>query len=119
MVRGFVWFQGWNDMYDEDARVHARTTRASHRGCTPNTPPRLPVIIGELGNGGPEASDKMPPFAPRNRRRVAAGAAGNVKFISTSAFARPKDESPNVGHGQLVWKCGELFSDRRCAGARR
>ena len=24
---------------------------------------------------------------------------GNVKFISTTAFARPKEQSPNVGHG--------------------
>ena len=24
---------------------------------------------------------------------------GNVKFISTTAFARPKEQSPNIGHG--------------------
>ena len=24
---------------------------------------------------------------------------GNVKFISTTTFARPKEQSPNVGHG--------------------
>ena len=24
---------------------------------------------------------------------------GTVKFVSTTAFARPKEESPNVGHG--------------------
>ena len=62
--------------------------------------PRLPVIIGELGNGGPEASDKM--LAIRAAQQAAASRPelqGNVKFISTTAFARPKDESPNVGHG--------------------
>ena len=24
---------------------------------------------------------------------------GTVKFVSTTAFARPKEDSPNVGHG--------------------
>ena len=24
---------------------------------------------------------------------------GTVKFVSTTAFARPKEQSPNVGHG--------------------
>ena len=98
VVRGFVWFQGWNDMYDEDARaqyednlVHLIDVRAEY-----NTP-RLPVIIGELGNGGPDASDKM--LAIRAAQQAAATRPelkGNVKFISTTAFARLKTESPSA-----------------------
>ena len=102
VVRGFVWFQGWNDMYDEDARAQYEDNLVHLIGdvrAEYNTP-RLPVIIGELGNGGLEASDKM--LAIRAAQQAASSRPelqGNVKFISTTAFARPKDESPNVGHG--------------------
>ena len=71
VVRGFVWFQGWNDMYDEDARAQYEDNLVHLIGdvrAEYNTP-RLPVIIGELGNGGPEATTRCSPFAPRNRRQ--------------------------------------------------
>ena len=60
----------------------------------------MPVVIGELGNGGPEADGNMLAF-----RKAQAAAAelpefkGNVLFVKTTDFARPAEESPNVGHG--------------------
>jgi hypothetical protein len=101
-IAGFVWFQGWNDMFTagapdayEDNMVNLiKDVRAAWKS------PALPVIIGELGNGGPDASDKM------KKIRLAQAAAaqrpengGNVRFVSTTAFARPKELSPNSGHG--------------------
>ena len=43
--------------------------------------PDLPVVVGALGNGGPDARGKK------------------VAFIKTAHFARDKDQSPNTGHG--------------------
>ena len=101
-IAGFIWFQGWNDMFNKDALeqyednlVHLiKDVRKEYRK------PKLPVVIGELGNGGLKAGKNM--LAIRAAQKAASGRkelAGNVKFISTTAFARPKEESPNVGHG--------------------
>ena len=62
--------------------------------------PKLPVVIGELGNGGPQAGANM--LAIRAAQKAAAERKelrGNVIFVPTTAFARPKEQSPNVGHG--------------------
>ena len=56
--------------------------------------------IGELGNGGPKGGKNM--LAIRAAQNAAAErkeVGGRVKFVSTTTFARPKEESPNVGHG--------------------
>ena len=101
-IAGFIWFQGWNDMGEEDARkqyednlVHLITdVRAKYNK------PRLPVVIGELGNGGPQAGKNM--LAIRAAQKAAADRrelGGNVSFVSTTAFARAKEHSPNVTHG--------------------
>ncbi len=101
-IAGFIWFQGWNDMGEEEAReqyednlVHLITdVRAKFKNR------RLPVVIGELGNGGPQAGNNM--LAIRTAQKAAAERnelGGNVSFVPTTAFARPKEDSPNVGHG--------------------
>ena len=42
---------------------------------------------------------------------------GRVSFVQTTAFARPKEESPNVGHGHHWFgNAGKLLSDRGCLG---
>ena len=101
-VAGFVWFQGWNDMFNEQALseyeenlVHlVNDVRHDLRE------PELPFLIGELGNGGPEASKNM--LAIRAAQKAAAARSeigGHAAFVSTTAFARPAEQSPNVGHG--------------------
>ena len=101
-LAGFVWLQGWNDMVDplavdeyEDNLVNLiKDVRAA--GNVPN----LPVVIGELGNGGHDAGKKM--HAIRKAQAAAAAYAefeGTVTFVSTTDFARPATESPNTGHG--------------------
>ena len=62
--------------------------------------PKLPVVIGELGNGGLKVGKNM--LAIRAAQKAATDREEfdeTVKFVSTTAFARPKEESPNVGHG--------------------
>ncbi len=101
-IAGFIWFQGWNDMFNKEALadyeanlVHLiKDVRAEFNA------PKLPVVIGELGNGGPQGGANM--LAIRAAQKAAAERKelrGNVKFVSTTAFARPKEQSPNVGHG--------------------
>ncbi|MCA9247611.1 MAG: hypothetical protein KDA42_10860 [Planctomycetales bacterium] len=100
---GLVWFQGWNDAFGPE------TARAEYEQNLVNLildirdefhSPHLPTVIGELGNGGENAGDRI-----QEIRRAQAAAAvrkelrGNVAFVKTTAFARPAEESPNTGHG--------------------
>jgi len=101
-ITGFIWFQGWNDMFDKDALAEYETnlTHLIKDVRKEYNKPKLPVIIGELGNGGPKAGENM--LAIRAAQKAAAARKefdGTVKFVSTTAFARPKENSPNVGHG--------------------
>ena len=62
--------------------------------------PNLPVVIGELGNGGPKAGKNM--LAIRRAQAQAAARPkfkGTVAFVKTSQFARPAENSPNKSHG--------------------
>jgi len=98
-LAGFVWFQGWNDMFNKDALAEyeqnlvnlAADIRAEFKS------PKLPIVIGELGNMGPDAGKNMKTI--RAAQKAAAGRIENSLFVSTTAFARPKELSPNVGHG--------------------
>ena len=58
---------------------------------------QLPVVIGETGNMGEEAGDNMKQI--RLAQKDAAQQLDNAVFVKTTQFARPKEESPNVGHG--------------------
>lgn len=101
-LAGFVWFQGWNDMFDEQGRqeYEQNLVHLIHDVRRELKVPKLPVVIGELGNGGPKAGEKM--LAIRNAQLRAAMRPefkGSVAFVQTTDFARPAKESPNVGHG--------------------
>ncbi len=96
---GFVWFQGWNDMFDKDALAEyeenllhlATDVRKEFQQ------PALPIIIGELGNGGPKAGKNM--LDIRAAQKAASARIDGALFVSTTAFARPAELSPNTGHG--------------------
>ena len=98
-IAGFVWFQGWNDMctkpaipeYPQNLVNLVADIRKEYKL------PRLPVVIGELGNGGPKASGNMAAF--RKAQRDGAGRIDGAVFVETHDFARPAKLSPNVGHG--------------------
>ena len=99
-LSGFVWFQGWNDMFDDKAlkEYEANLINLVKDVRREFRQPDLPVVIGELGNGGPEAGKNM--LAIRAAQKAAAKALGpNTAFVQTTQFARPAKESPNVGHG--------------------
>jgi len=99
-LAGFVWMQGWNDMINKEATaeyadnlVHlAKDIRAEFKS------PKLPMVIGELGNGGPaKAGSGMQLF--RTEQKRGAERIDRAVFVETHTFARDKDLSPNRGHG--------------------
>ena len=99
---GFVWFQGWNDMVDEPARAEYEENLVNLildvRSAL--SVPDLPVVIGELGNGGPDASEPMLEIRRAQAAAAASPRVGDaVAFVETSSFARPAADSPNTGHG--------------------
>ena len=101
-ISGFVWMQGWNDMFNEDAlaEYEQNLVHLVHDVRKHFDQPKLPVVIGELGNGGEKAGKNM--LAIRAAQRSAASRKkfiGNVAFVPTAEFARPADQSPNVSHG--------------------
>ena len=99
-LSGFVWLQGWNDMFDDEAlkEYEANLINFVKDVRKEFGQPDLPVVIGELGNGGPKAGKNM--LAIRTAQKAATAALGpNTAFVQTTQFARPAKESPNVGHG--------------------
>ncbi|MED5586214.1 MAG: sialate O-acetylesterase [Verrucomicrobiota bacterium] len=101
-LTGFFWFQGWNDMFDDQARASyeqnlVHLIQDLRRDLQF---PGMPVVVGELGNGGQDAGQSMKMIRAAQAaacRRPELG--GNVRFVKTTDFARPARESPNVGHG--------------------
>ena len=91
---GFVWFQGWNDMFTEGGEaayaanlVHLAADVRKALGV-----PDLPIVVGETGNAGSASfreqqrigTERLP--APR-------------AFVPTRAFLRAPEDSPNTTHG--------------------
>ncbi|MEM9021569.1 MAG: sialate O-acetylesterase [Planctomycetota bacterium] len=100
VLAGFIWMQGWNDMIDErataeyaDNLVHlARDIRAEFEA------PDLPIVVGELGNGG-EARPGSGMARFRSQQRLGTSRIERAVFVPTHRFARDREQSPNVGHG--------------------
>jgi len=87
---GFVWFQGWNDMFDPDFLANygkhmANFIRDVRKDLkTPN----LPFVIGQMGQNGPDgASDKMQKIKDAQASMEAIPEfKGNVKVVRTDVF---------------------------------
>lgn len=99
-ICGFVWMQGWNDMISKEATEEyaenlvnlAKDVRAEFKS------PNLPMVIGELGNEGPaKEGSGMDNF--RKAQRAGAEKIPHALFVPTTSCARPKELSPNTGHG--------------------
>ncbi len=98
-MAGFVWQQGWNDMctkpaipeYAQNLVNLVKDLRKEFK--TPN----MPVVVGELGNGGPVTKGDM--FEFRKAQEAGTKQIKNALFIHTTDFARPPELSPNPGHG--------------------
>ncbi len=103
VISGFVWMQGWNDMISQEATAEYSTNLVHliHDVRAATGQPRLPVVVGELGNGGRQGiSPGMKAFRAAQKAACERPEfSGTVLFVPTAEFARPADLSPNVGHG--------------------
>lgn len=99
-LAGFIWQQGWNDMVDKDATAEyaANLVLLAKDIRTEFKSPKLPFVVGELGNGGPaKPSGGMETF--RKAQREGTNRIKYAVFVETASFARPAELSPNTGHG--------------------
>ncbi len=94
VLTGMVWFQGWNDMF-QDGAIDVYGDNLTHLVRDVRKAldaPRLPVVIGETGNGNEALRTQQAQAAGRKDIQPAA-------FAATHDFLRPKEQSPNVTHG--------------------
>ena len=87
---GFVWFQGWNDMFDEDfldnyGKHMANFIRDVRKDLKA---PNLPFVIGQMGQNGPDgASDRMQIIKDAQASMDSIPEfKGNVKVVKTDVF---------------------------------
>ncbi len=102
VISGFVWQQGWNDMVKDEFidEYENNLINLIHDVRKEWNTPDLPVVVGELGNGGPDASEQMKKFRAAQRSAVERPEFnGTVRFVETSQYARAANDSPNTGHG--------------------
>ena len=98
-VVGFGWHQGWNDRVNDkfNAEYETNMVHFIHDIRKDLGVPALPFVIAETGMGGPEETH------PRALSLMKAQAAvaehkefqGNVAFVKTTGFWRPKEQSPS------------------------
>lgn len=93
-LAGFIWFQGWNDMYVDggidayaDNLVHLAADLRAHFDD-----PDLPIVVGETGNAG---NDRFREQQRLGTERIPSPSA----FVQTRSFLQKPEDSPNQGHG--------------------
>jgi hypothetical protein len=95
-LTGFVWFQGWNDMFTEGAlEAYAENLKNLVRDVRDELDaPGLPFVVGQTGNANNEAL-----WGAQEAATLAPEFAGSAKYVPTRAFLRKPEDSPNKGHG--------------------
>jgi hypothetical protein len=99
-IAGFVWMQGWNDMVSKDATIEydANLVNLAKDVREEFGLPELPIVVGELGNGG-AANEGSGMALFREAQRRGTKKIEHTVFVPTAEFARPAEMSPNTGHG--------------------
>ncbi len=108
-LAAFVWMQGWNDMCTPDAIPEYADNLVNLVNDVRKElrVPNLPAIIGELGNGGPQATGNMAAF--RKAQQQGTGRIENAAFVFTHDFARDPALSPCTGHGHHWYANAESY----------
>ncbi len=108
-IAGFVWQQGWNDMCTPPAipEYAQNLVNLAHDIRKEFKVPDLPVVVGELGNGGPVENGAM--FEFRRAQEAGTRQIKNAIFVKTTDFARPPELSPNPGHGHHWYGNAESY----------
>ncbi len=109
-IKGFVWMQGWNDMCTEQAvpEYAENLVNLAKDIRREFNVPELPIVIGELGNGGAaKPGSGMQRF--REAQKIGAESIENALFVRTQDSARPPELSPNIGHGHHWYGNAESY----------
>jgi len=88
-IAGFVWFHGWNDMLEPDmAKEYAENLANLIRDVRKELGvPNLPVVVGQMGQEGPEASGAITVIkAAQASVETLPEFKGNVKAVKTDVF---------------------------------
>lgn len=97
-IVGFGWHQGWNDRVDNQCNAEYEKNMANFiRDIRKDLKvPNLPFVIAETGMGGFEEKNSRALSLMKAQAAVAEYPEfkGNVAFVGTKAFWRPRDESP-------------------------
>ena len=114
VVRGFLWFQGWNDMYGPFPPQYAKNMENLIRDVRKDLKaPNLPVVIGLMGqNGFKEAQGNMAIVkAAQASMNDVADFKGNVKAIPTDIYwdKAANEAFPNWRKNSEQWQ--KLGSD--------
>ncbi len=91
-ISGFVWFQGWNDQYNEYWLSYEKNMANFIRDVRREFKvPGLPFVIGQMGNGG--QVEEIPEGSPRDVIKKAQAAVaeypefrGNVVCVKTDQY---------------------------------
>ena len=94
-LAGFVWFQGWNDMYVDGALdAYAENLSNLVKDVREElNAPALPFVVGQTGNADNEAlweGQKAATLRPEFK--------GQAMYVPTRSFLRDPEQSPNRGH---------------------
>ncbi len=101
-LSGFVWFQGWNDAINGGLRAEyeknlinlAKDLRRDLGA------PKMPFIVGELGQGGPD--DKSGPTTQmRDAQRNAVKAVGDAAYVPTGKYMKVGAKGYDGGYHYL------------------
>jgi hypothetical protein len=108
-IAGFYWQQGWNDMctapaIPEYAQNLVNLVKDLRKEFNV---PNMPVVVGELGNGGPVTEGAM--FEFRKAQEEGTKQIKNALFIKTTDFARPAELSPCPTHGHHWFANAESY----------
>ena len=114
-LAGFVWFQGWNDMYGPFPQQYAKNMENLIRDVRKDLKaPNLPVVIGLMGqNGFKEAQGNMAVVkAAQYSMNKIPDFKGNVKAIPTDVYWDKKADAayPTWRDNFEAWK--RIGSDR-------
>lgn len=98
-LAGFGWHQGWNDRINDqfNEEYEANLVHFIHDIRRDLDAPRLPFVIAETGMTGPDETHPRALSLMRAQANVAEREEfkGNVAFVATRPFWRPREESPS------------------------
>jgi len=89
-IAGFVWFQGWNDMFNPDflqnyAEHMANFIRDVRKDLNA---PKMPFVIGQMGQGGPDGASERVKVIKKAQASIEQipEFKGNVRVVRTDVF---------------------------------